>query len=175
MAALADSTARLSVASGGGLGGRGTIGGAVTVADGPLIGQQGQTLTMSAGRSVKLLDHRCSARRARRRRAVQRDRQPDAGRKAFGRRRRRRRGHHRLIDYGGDLIDRGLEIGEDAPGIAATISRFRPPLRWRSILVKPPPASICCCLEGNGNTGLPQQWRHRRRGRNLECGQCQLD
>ena len=118
---LGDGSSTVSVASGGSLGGRGTIGGAVTIADGHLTGRQGRTLKMSAltlGEASTIdaalaapggaalfnvtgdltLDGKLSV--------------ADAG--GFG------AGIYRLIDYGGDLIDRGLEIGGTPAGIAAS-------------------------------------------------------
>jgi outer membrane autotransporter protein len=110
----------VGVTDGGGLGGSGTIGGAVTVADGRLIGVQSRTLTMNSltlgGDSTVdvalgapghtglfnvtgdlTLDGTLNV--------------TDAG--GFG------AGVYRLVDYGGDLTDLGLEVGATPVGVTA--------------------------------------------------------
>ncbi|MHC1550511.1 autotransporter domain-containing protein [Phyllobacterium sp. K27] len=117
---LGNDTSAVSVTQGGRLGGMGAIGGAVTIADGTLIGVQGQTLsmdslTLSNNSTVDVtlgtsgdsglfnvtgdltLDGTLTI--------------TDAG--GFG------AGVYRLIDYGGVFVDRGLSIGATPDGVSA--------------------------------------------------------
>lgn len=117
---LGEDASTVGVANGGGLGGMGTIGGSVIVADGSLIGVQGRTLSMSslalgedstvdatlgvAGDTALFdvsgdltLDGTLNV--------------TDAG--GFG------AGIYRLIDYGGDLTNLGLDIGTTPAGVDA--------------------------------------------------------
>ncbi|MCO6404083.1 autotransporter domain-containing protein [Aurantimonas endophytica] len=117
---LGDGSSTVSVTNGGGLGGAGTIGGAVTIDDGSLIGVQGRTLSMNtvAFGATSIVDVTLGVPGDTALFDIVGDltldgtlNVTDAG--GFG------TGIYRLIEYGGDLTDLGLEVGATPTGVPA--------------------------------------------------------